>query len=152
MVDAQVLADVPLFASLDEPARRKVAAWFELRSVTAGTQLTGEGASGYSFFVLSEGSAQVTVGGETIAQLGPGDRLPLSVDDDVADVVRSQPRQRGVRGDSQIDDGGTVPSEQADVPIRRTEHRGGHDRRRRGTRRLPREMHFGVFLSLVDAH
>src|SRR3954451_2552357 len=73
MVDAQVLADVPLFASLDEPARRKVAAWFELRSVTAGTQLTGEGASGYSFFVLSEGSAQVTVGGETIAQLGPGD-------------------------------------------------------------------------------
>ena len=35
--------------------------------------LVSEGASGYSFYVLIDGAAEVTVGGETVATYGPGD-------------------------------------------------------------------------------
>lgn len=35
--------------------------------------LIGEGAAGYSFFVLTEGSARVTSGGTPLGDLGPGD-------------------------------------------------------------------------------
>jgi len=67
------LASVPLFAELDEPQLVELAGWFEERDVSAGTRLTGEGAAGYSFYVLTDGAASVTAGGETIASLGPGD-------------------------------------------------------------------------------
>ena len=73
MVSPTDLAAVPLFASLDEPALNELACWFEERTVSPGTRLTGEGAAGYSFYVLREGSAAVTAGDETLAQLGPGD-------------------------------------------------------------------------------
>jgi CRP-like cAMP-binding protein len=35
--------------------------------------LVGEGAHGYTFFVLAEGTAAVTSNGEVVASLGPGD-------------------------------------------------------------------------------
>src|SRR3954453_19639130 len=73
MVDTEKLSKLPLFASLDEPALHQVATWFEARSVSAGVELAGQGASGYSFFVLSDGAAAVTHGDARVAQLGPGD-------------------------------------------------------------------------------
>jgi CRP-like cAMP-binding protein len=36
-------------------------------------RLTGEGASGYSFFVLCEGTATVTIDGNEVRALEPGD-------------------------------------------------------------------------------
>jgi CRP-like cAMP-binding protein len=36
-------------------------------------KLTGEGASGYSFFVLRDGAATVTIGGIEVRTLGSGD-------------------------------------------------------------------------------
>ena len=36
-------------------------------------RLAGEGATGYSFFVISDGAVAVTAGGESVASLGPGD-------------------------------------------------------------------------------
>ena len=73
MVDTQVLAKLALFASLDERDLRQLARWFEPRSVSAGVELVGERAAGYSFFVLTDGAATVTAATETVAQLGPGD-------------------------------------------------------------------------------
>jgi CRP-like cAMP-binding protein len=73
MVSAGELAAVPLFASLGESDLREVAGWFEERTVSEGVELTGEGAPGYSFFILTKGSATVTSGDVTIAQVGPGD-------------------------------------------------------------------------------
>ena len=73
MVSTADLASVPLFAELDEAQLVELAGWFEMRDVSAGTRLTGEGASGYSFYVLTDGAASVTSGGDTIASLGPGD-------------------------------------------------------------------------------
>jgi CRP-like cAMP-binding protein len=70
---AEQLAAVPLFASLDEADRARLADWFEVRSVSAGTELAGEGASGYSFFVLQDGEATVTADGEQIRSLSSGD-------------------------------------------------------------------------------
>ena len=72
-VDPQELAAVPLFASLSEDERRSLAGRFEDRSVRPGARLCGEGASGYCFFVLTDGSADVTVGGDVVRSLGPGD-------------------------------------------------------------------------------
>ena len=40
---------------------------------SAAVRRGSEGASGYSFFVLAEGSALVTANGKTLAELGPGD-------------------------------------------------------------------------------
>ena len=67
------LAAVPIFASLDDAELAEVAASFEAKDVPAGVRLAGEGATGYSFFVIGEGEAAVTAGGETVASLGPGD-------------------------------------------------------------------------------
>ena len=73
MVDTQKLSNLPLFASLDETALHQLASWFEARDVSAGVELTGQGAPGYSFFVLTDGAAAVTTGDATVAELGPGD-------------------------------------------------------------------------------
>ena len=67
------LADLPLFAELEEPDLRELAPWFEVKDVGEGVRLVGEGASGYSFFVIVDGSALVTAGGAEVATLGSGD-------------------------------------------------------------------------------
>jgi CRP-like cAMP-binding protein len=67
------LAGIPLFAGLSDEERASLAEWFEISDASAGTNLVSEGASGYSFYVLIEGAAEVTVGGETVATYGPGD-------------------------------------------------------------------------------
>jgi CRP-like cAMP-binding protein len=73
MVPVEELATVPLFASMSSDDLARLAPLFELRSVSERTQLAGEGASGYSFYVLAEGSAAVTHDETTVAQIGPGD-------------------------------------------------------------------------------
>jgi CRP-like cAMP-binding protein len=67
------LAGIPLFDSLETGAQEAIASWFELRDVSSGVTLTGEGASGYSFYVLRDGAATVTVDGDDVRALGPGD-------------------------------------------------------------------------------
>ena len=67
------LAGIPLFEALEPEERASIASWFELEDVSAGVNLTGEGATGYSFFVLREGAATVTIDGSEVRTLGPGD-------------------------------------------------------------------------------
>jgi CRP-like cAMP-binding protein len=67
------LASIPLFESLGESDLRDLAPWFEVRTAGPGVTLAGEGAPGYSFFILTEGAAIVTSDDETLASLGPGD-------------------------------------------------------------------------------
>jgi CRP-like cAMP-binding protein len=69
---ADDLARVPLFDTLDSDALGAIAPWFEVQDVSAGVKLTGEGAPGYSFFVLLEGTATVTVDGIEVRTLEPG--------------------------------------------------------------------------------
>lgn len=70
---ADELAQVPLFASLSDAERQELAAGFTVKTAEAGSHLIGEGSRGYSFFVLLEGTADVTSQGASIAQLGAGD-------------------------------------------------------------------------------
>ena len=70
---ADDLLGLPLFEQFDGASRSAIAPWFELRHVSAGVQLTGEGAAGYSFFVLREGTAQVSIDGLEVRTLGAGD-------------------------------------------------------------------------------
>jgi len=71
--EPEMLASVPLFAALQPDELARVAGWMETRQADIGEKLVSEGASGYSFFVLQEGTAAVTKDGEEIATLGPGD-------------------------------------------------------------------------------
>lgn len=65
--------NVPLFESLTAGQRAELAKWFDVREADEGVRLAGEGAPGYSFFVLKEGTASVTADGKSVATLGPGD-------------------------------------------------------------------------------
>jgi voltage-gated potassium channel len=67
------LEALPLFDSLSETERSEVAAWFEVREVGAGVRLAGEGATGYSFFVIKEGEVAVTTHGDEVAVLRAGE-------------------------------------------------------------------------------
>ena len=73
MAHVDDLTGIPLFAGLTDAERASLAEWFEISDAGTGTNLVSEGASGYSFYVLIDGAAEVTVGGETVATYGPGD-------------------------------------------------------------------------------
>jgi CRP-like cAMP-binding protein len=67
------LAGVPLFASLDDAQRQELASWFHVQSTGEGRRLVGEGAPGYTFFIILDGTAQVTSDGDALVTLGPGE-------------------------------------------------------------------------------
>jgi CRP-like cAMP-binding protein len=71
--EPEQFASVPLFASLTPEQREAMASLTELRSEPMGAQLIGEGAPGYSLFILLDGTATVTSGAAELATLGPGD-------------------------------------------------------------------------------
>jgi CRP-like cAMP-binding protein len=72
-MDENRLSDVPLFASLSRKDRRRVAQLADEVDVPAGKELVHEGGFAYEFFVIKTGTAEVTRGGEHVAELGPGD-------------------------------------------------------------------------------
>ena len=67
------LASLTLFESLTPEQLDAVATLTELRVEDAGVVLAGEGAPGYSLFVLLSGTASVTSGGQELPSLGTGD-------------------------------------------------------------------------------
>jgi voltage-gated potassium channel len=70
---ADDLAGIALFEQLDDDACEAIAPWFEVQDVSPGVKLTGEGAPGYSFFVLRDGAATVSIDGDEVRTLVPGD-------------------------------------------------------------------------------
>ena len=67
------LAEVPLFESLSSDELQAISSLTDLRHEEEGATLVGEGAPGYSLFVLQDGTATVTSAGATVTSLGPGD-------------------------------------------------------------------------------
>lgn len=67
------LAGVPLFGSLDRAQLDELAKWFHTQNASEGVRLVGEGAPGYTFFVIVDGTAEVTADGEPLMALGPGE-------------------------------------------------------------------------------
>jgi len=70
---ADDLAGIELFDSVDEEARAAIAPWFEVQDLSPGVKITCEGAQGYSFFVLRDGAATVSINGVEVRTLGSGD-------------------------------------------------------------------------------
>jgi CRP/FNR family transcriptional regulator, cyclic AMP receptor protein len=70
---ADLLKRVPLFADLEDRERQQIANSMKQRQFSAGQQIAVEGQSGVGFFVIEDGQAKVTVGGDEVRTLGPGD-------------------------------------------------------------------------------
>ena len=69
----ETISSVPLFAGLEKRDLERIADSFKERNYSAGDTIAGEGQGGAGFFIIGEGTAKVTVGGEDRAALGPGD-------------------------------------------------------------------------------
>jgi CRP-like cAMP-binding protein len=69
------LRNVPLFTGLEPRELERLAERFRERTFVTGQTLVEEGSTGSSFFVIDEGTADVSVAGERKATLGPGDHF-----------------------------------------------------------------------------
>ncbi len=70
---ADLLQRVPIFSGLDRKELERIATSMKQRTFEAGDNVTTEGAGGVGFFVIEDGEAKVTIGGEERRRLGPGD-------------------------------------------------------------------------------
>ena len=70
---AKLLRRVPIFADLDDRELERIGSSMKQRTFKAGDVVTAEGQSGVGFFVIEDGEAKVTVGGEERRRLGAGD-------------------------------------------------------------------------------
>jgi len=72
-VDPSRLRALPLLAGLEDAELEQIAESAELRTARPGDVLAREGASGYTFFAIVDGTVDVDRGGEFLETLGPGD-------------------------------------------------------------------------------
>jgi CRP/FNR family cyclic AMP-dependent transcriptional regulator len=72
-LDATRLKSIPLFEEVGDEELAQIAPFAQEVSVEAGKVLVREGDFSYEFMAIEEGSAEVTRGGEHVADLGPGD-------------------------------------------------------------------------------
>ncbi len=69
----ELLRGVRLFAEADDSFLESLASEFMTRTFAAGDTLAEEGESGRTLIVIETGSVTVTVRGEEVGRLGPGD-------------------------------------------------------------------------------
>jgi CRP-like cAMP-binding protein len=72
-ITSEQLKRIPIFADLDNRELKAVGSALRERTFDAGKSVTEEGGSGVGFFVIEDGTATVTVGGNEVRKLGPGD-------------------------------------------------------------------------------
>lgn len=70
---ANLLKKVPLFSDLDSRELEGIANSMKQRTFSQGQEIAVEGESGVGFFVIEDGEARVTVHGDEVRRLGPGD-------------------------------------------------------------------------------
>ena len=72
---AEMLKRVPLFAGVKDRDLGRLAKVLSERTFAEGEAITIEGQSGVGFFVIEHGNATVSLKGEIIRTLGPGDHI-----------------------------------------------------------------------------
>jgi CRP/FNR family transcriptional regulator, cyclic AMP receptor protein len=72
-VDPGRLKAIPLFKSVSDDALAELATFAQEVSVEQGKELVREGDYSYELMAIEEGAAEVTRGGDHVADLGPGD-------------------------------------------------------------------------------
>lgn len=73
MASVAELTTVPLFGALNHDQLAELANWLHVQNAGEGVKLVGEGAYGYTFFILTDGTAVVMSDEKSLATLGPGD-------------------------------------------------------------------------------
>lgn len=72
-MDKARLKSVPFFSNMSKRELAAMAQQTDDLDVPIGKVLAQEGEIGHEFFVIDQGTAEVTRGGEHVADLGPGD-------------------------------------------------------------------------------
>jgi CRP/FNR family cyclic AMP-dependent transcriptional regulator len=72
-LDASRLKSIPLFEEVGDEELAQIAPFATEVSVEEGRELVREGDFSYEFMAIEEGKAEVTRGGEHVADLGAGD-------------------------------------------------------------------------------
>jgi CRP-like cAMP-binding protein len=72
-LDATRLKSVSLFQELSEEELQQIAPFAQETSVSEGKVLVREGDFSYDLLAIQDGEAEVTRGGQRVAELGPGD-------------------------------------------------------------------------------
>ena len=105
-MDARDVQSIPLFAGLSKDDQKVVAQYADEVDVDTGAVLAEEGRLAYEFFAIKAGTAEVRLGGEHAAALGPGDFFGeiglLAGDRRVASVVATTPMSLVVLTGSQL--------------------------------------------------
>ena len=105
-MDPRDVQSIPLFAGLSKDDQKVVAQYADEVDVDAGKVLAEEGRLAYEFFAIKDGTAEVTLGGQRTAELGPGDFFGeiglLAGDRRVATVVATTPMSLIVLTGSQL--------------------------------------------------
>lgn len=73
MSPEELLKRVPLFADLEDRELQEIARSMKQRTFAPGQEIAVEGERGVGFFVIEDGQARVTVHGDEVRRLGPGD-------------------------------------------------------------------------------
>ena len=74
-VDLDVLQRVELFSGLKAKELKRVAEVMNERAFPAGEEITREGEVSVGFYVIETGQARVTMHGDPVGELGPGDHF-----------------------------------------------------------------------------
>ncbi|MHB1434054.1 MAG: cyclic nucleotide-binding domain-containing protein [Streptosporangiaceae bacterium] len=69
----EILSRVPLFSMLSGKELAKLDRQAHDRTFPAGAALTSEGETGATFGVIADGQAEVSIDGQVVRTLGPGD-------------------------------------------------------------------------------
>jgi CRP-like cAMP-binding protein len=72
-LDASRLKSIPLFEEVGDDELAQIAPFATEVSLEEGRELVREGDFSYEFMAIEDGEAEVTRGGEHVADLGPGD-------------------------------------------------------------------------------
>jgi CRP/FNR family cyclic AMP-dependent transcriptional regulator len=72
---AETLSRIPLFAGVKGRDLGRLAKIMSERTFAEGEAITTEGQSGVGFFVIEHGNATVSLKGEILRTLGPGDHI-----------------------------------------------------------------------------
>ena len=75
LAPADALRDVPLFSGIEGKELTRIANQMKERVFREGSTVVAEGETGAGFFVIAEGNATVSIGGDVRATLGPGDHF-----------------------------------------------------------------------------
>jgi CRP-like cAMP-binding protein len=91
-----LIRGIPLFAEADEKFLDRLSAEFIERTYAPGEAITEEGEAGRTFVVIERGEATVTVHGQEVGKLGPGEAFGEMA------LIDKSARSATIRADSEV--------------------------------------------------